>query len=433
MPCIDELREWHRRLLVTLASRNPLLYAIVSATPLYAVDWVDTAATDGIRVYVNCEWFRRLSDRGRLAALLHEALHILLQHPVRGSALPPEHHELANIAADAVVDVKLKELGLSNSLIDGVTIRDVEELLMAAGAEARDIESMSFEEIYELLLKALRRIAKAVARLCREKGCRDLLRPGACRDCIVIHVPLWLDDSVSDPREAARRMANEILSKSMHSEKKAGSGYAGIERLVREVAEPRLSLEKLVRYALSAAMGPRVKRTWSRPSRRGDTWPGKLLMGVKRILVAIDVSGSISDRELSEMIGAVIDAARSIRPQRVRVYTWDVRIEKIVEARSPAILAKNLRGTPGGGGTILSNALREIEKEARSTDYLIVMSDWELFDPEVAERLMARLSRKTCGILLIATPRHNKSILRRMARYAEATLILPGEDEYNGR
>ncbi len=417
MSCEEELRTWYHRLLVVLADASPLLYALLVATPVYAVDEGDALAyTDGVAVYVDCGRFSRLEPRARLAVLLHEALHILLSHVERLRVLPPDEKLLGNIAADAVVDARMRELGLSNREAGGVTVEMVARLV---GRGAGWVKTASLEEI----LVELRRVVEAAKRYCRRvRLCRDV-RPaerGGCKGR-PIHVPPGGEPR--DPGEAARRLAESIAG--VWGCRRAGVGGGELERIVARLLGVEVDPALLIRNAVTATMGRGVRRTWARPSRRGEAWPGKSLVGLRRLVGAVDTSGSVGEHELEQLVSAVYRAALLLRPARILLVAWDDGARRVVEAQSPSQLLRGVR-LVGGGGTRLAPVLEELYGRLRLGDYLVVASDWHLFDPDEAAEWLARLYRRLGGrILLVATHEHDGDTLRRMARYAGGVLVLP--------
>ena len=62
---------------------------------------IDTAATDGINIFVNKDFLLSLSSTQQNALMLHEVLHMALLHVTRRGSRDPK---IWNIAADIVVN-----------------------------------------------------------------------------------------------------------------------------------------------------------------------------------------------------------------------------------------------------------------------------------------------------------------------------------------
>ena len=124
----------------------------------------------------------------------------------------------------------------------------------------------------------------------------------------------------------------------------------------------------LISYLSGLVKTPARKRTYTRPSRRAsqriyepkaarvDEEPGPQ----HELLMVVDTSGSMEDRDLEEAIGAVIATSKVLGIQRVRVISCDagatdhgwINVQR---------LRSNLRLT-GGGGTDLRPALALAEQ-----------------------------------------------------------------------
>ena len=108
--------------LIILNTKTPVHYTTLLATEVIWTDAIPTAATDGVYVYVNPEFFRSLGSDGQRAFLLgHEVSHIILRHPQRSLAYQKRGffrhgmkfiHSIYNSAADYVINDDLIAMGL---------------------------------------------------------------------------------------------------------------------------------------------------------------------------------------------------------------------------------------------------------------------------------------------------------------------------------
>lgn len=114
----EKMNEYVKRLLM---SRMRLLsshgfYGLLLMHMRFAIeDSIETAATDGERILFNPEFLESLSDRELDFIMMHEVLHVALQHCSRVSDMDKEQF---NIACDIVVNSNiLKENGMKLSSI----------------------------------------------------------------------------------------------------------------------------------------------------------------------------------------------------------------------------------------------------------------------------------------------------------------------------
>jgi predicted metal-dependent peptidase len=121
--------------LLRICSRSPFFATLALHAKVKITDELPTAATDGRDVFVNPEFFNKLTPAAQDGLLLHEVLHAALLHvPRRGTRDP----KLWNIAADIVINGML--------IHDGYTLPE-------GGVRDPSKEHLAVEEAYEALLK----------------------------------------------------------------------------------------------------------------------------------------------------------------------------------------------------------------------------------------------------------------------------------------
>ena len=112
--------------MITLSAHARVYWRMVIMHDVIWTYRVRTAATDGVYIYVNPDFFMRLPNRSQRAFLLgHEVGHIVLRHPQRGKVFRTRgffrivkaikvlfDHMLYNKAADAVINADLIAHGL---------------------------------------------------------------------------------------------------------------------------------------------------------------------------------------------------------------------------------------------------------------------------------------------------------------------------------
>lgn len=145
----EKLRAYSRRLLVC---RMRLLcdhgfYGLLLMHMKYSVDeQMETAATDGTRIIFGADFLDSLTDRELEFVMMHEILHVVLQHCFRGQERDPE---LFNIACDIVVNSHiLQENGMDP---DSITLKQY-GVLMHQTPDGEEGYERTAEEVYEALL-----------------------------------------------------------------------------------------------------------------------------------------------------------------------------------------------------------------------------------------------------------------------------------------
>lgn len=125
-----------------IVSRFPFLGFVLQHYDILMNEDIDTAATDGRKIYFSSKFLEGLSHAETIFVLLHELLHIILMHPLR-----KENRDIRvfNIACDIVINDILISYGLS-----------YESLLIIKG-EQFDIDGTKYtsEDVYSMLPKEL--------------------------------------------------------------------------------------------------------------------------------------------------------------------------------------------------------------------------------------------------------------------------------------
>lgn len=107
---------------------------------------VATASTDGERIYFNPEFMDKLNDEELELVLMHEILHVALQHCLR---LGDKHGELFNIACDIVVNSNvMRSSGMDEK---NITLENFGTLMHVAPDNSEGYEHTA-EEVYEMLV-----------------------------------------------------------------------------------------------------------------------------------------------------------------------------------------------------------------------------------------------------------------------------------------
>ena len=74
---------------------------LLSLTLIEANERCDTMATDGVNIYWNDEFVKTLTDKEIQAVLVHEASHVIWEHPLR---IGKRNHAIWNVATDYVIN-----------------------------------------------------------------------------------------------------------------------------------------------------------------------------------------------------------------------------------------------------------------------------------------------------------------------------------------
>jgi predicted metal-dependent peptidase len=438
---VEEVKQVVKNAITSIIAKNPFLGMLLTRTWIYAEDCKDTAYTDGLKIVLCYDWFTKIGRdpvwgaKNQSFVILHELMHIVLKHSIRQKYYIERYKKfippiIMNIVADAKVNQYIMELplfqNLGRELGEVITPELVEQIF-----GIQNVRQKSFEEILDELTKNM----KIVAIRCRCEGdfpspfpvpapdegdivieveedgnrnrknvkppkVRDVFREGKeneekgkgekiekeekeggeGKDRVPVNEGDKEDKDAEDKGEdELEKRWREKLSEVLISAKMAGILPAGWERLINELIKPEIDWRRLLLTVLTKGIGSKVKRTWSRPSRKLPfVYPGKETLKLNRVLVLIDTSGSIGEKELKKFVSEVYGILKE--NAEVVVIPWDATAYDPIYLKSARDIDKLKTGLRGGGGTCILPALKMVDSKFSNADMIVIFSDWEIFD-----------------------------------------------------
>ena len=279
-----------------------------------ASNWCDTAATDGKNFYYNTEFVEKLSVKQLEFLFGHEILHCCFDHfSRRGSRIP----RIANIAQDFAVNIILSDEKIG-TVIDQVNI-----------CLDPQYRGMAWESIYDMLMENA-----------TELSIEDIM---AGIDSLDDHISQ--DDSGSGdgdgdgdkdgsgrPRHSKEEWQEirDYLKEAMVQAHAAVAGTvpAASKRMIQEMTEPKMNWRELLQMNIQSIV--RSNYSFSRPSRKG--WasgailPGMIPEQTIDIAIALDMSGSIGQDEISIFLGEVSGIMSQYTDYKIDLFCYDVGI-----------------------------------------------------------------------------------------------------------
>jgi len=302
-----------------------------------ADEWCSTAATDGLKFYYNSRFIMMLKPKEVEFLVGHEVLHVVYDHMGRRGNRDPE---IWNIADDYAVNADLKRHKV------GEFIKTVPCLY------EQKYDGKAAEEIYDDLMKNVQKIS-----------IDDLLDQ-------------MIDDHMDDEgegegegngdkegkgkrptmspeeRERVRQEVKQAIINAASSAE-AGSLPLGVERLIKQHTNPVMPWRELIQTNLTSAI--RSDYSWMRPSRRGwhmdAIMPGMNPGEEIDVVVAIDMSGSISNRQAQQFLGEIGGMMNSFDGYKVHVFCFDTETYNPKDFSSENMDLIDEYEPMGGGGT----------------------------------------------------------------------------------
>ena len=321
---------------VSIVTQHPFFASILMKRQLIEDETIPTAAVDQRgQIYINPVWFDTLSVDEIVFVLAHEIGHVIGQHATRRGT---RNAKKWNIAGDAWINDMLKASGIGQPVSGCVDM---------PGSKDETVD-----EIYNKLPDG------------------DGEGPGGTGDDIIER------GSPLTPEEATRVDAETRveIAQAAQAAKAQGKMPAALAKIIADLIDPGTPWHEILeRYMTSYTRGD---YTWSRPNRRFADIAylpstGKVAeMG--EIVVQVDVSGSISQRELAHYNGHLSRIIEQCNPERVHVLYVDTHVCKhqVFEQGEEVTLEFY-----SGGGTDMEAGFDYIAKEGIDPEVFVCLTD----------------------------------------------------------
>jgi len=308
-----------------------------------AADWVPTAGVmqHSRYVYYNEDWIASLPVDQVKAVVCHELIHLAFGHPERRGKRDPMAW---NVAADLWDNATLVRDGFT---LPGGLIPTNDSYTIGDTTIDRLTERFT-EEIYSLLPKR------------RALG-------GILDD----HSKWGEDDDSGEMVDWP-----SIVSQATQHAKLQGNLPYGADRWVEVMAGRRLDWRALLR-AIVAKADP-YDYTWARPSRRsqalGVYYPSILRESLEMAAV-VDTSGSMSERDLGEFKGLMVDVIHNYGNARVHIVVNDAGVHDEFDLTRQTEGKWRSMPLKGGGGTDFRPAFNRLVADHRDLRLIVYYTD----------------------------------------------------------
>jgi len=328
---------------VALLLKQPFFGNMSTRMPLVdASDWCNTAATDGRQFFYSVDFVKKLSIPKLEFLFAHEICHCIFDHFARTGS---RDRRLANIAQD---------FAINQILVDDRIGEKITEVKICQDNKYR---GMAWEEIYDLLEKDYNKQQKEMEDFL--KGLGDLL------DDHLEHGGYGDDDSdgkdgkPSNGRpyispEEAEQIKREIREGMLQSfAASAGNAPAAIKRLIKDLTESKVDWREVLRQNIQSIV--RNDYSFQRYNRKsahsGAVLPGLNNDETVEVAVAIDMSGSISEKEARAFLSEVKGIMDQYADYKIYLFSYDTEVYNPVTITSDTAHEFEEYVPVGGGGT----------------------------------------------------------------------------------
>lgn len=322
---------------------------VLSVGKVMFSDEIPTACTNGRDVIYNTDFIKTLDDKELNFVVLHEALHKVYQHMHLWKKLWKESPQMANMAADYVVNYAIHEAD------------DRQQVAERPKSALFDLKykGMTTKQIFEMLKKDNEQNGG------EGQGGHDTHDwEGA--------------EQLSD--EEVKENAKQIDQALRQGEIIRGKMQGNKNRSINELLEPKVDWREQLREFVNATCRNKDKSTWKRPHKRflgQDIYmPSMIGESIGKIVVGIDTSGSIGEKELTEFLTEVVAICDDVSPSSIELLYWDTEVaghetynqgdyNALVQSTKPA----------GGGGTHVGCVNQYIKDKRIEPEAIIILTD----------------------------------------------------------
>ena len=347
---------------VGLLLRHPFFGNLATRMKMIeANNWCNTLATDGRNFYYNEGFVNKLTSKEAEFGFAHEVLHNVFDHMGRRDRRDPQ---LSNIAADYAANQILKDerIGTVPSFIQ--IFQDDK------------YRGMSYEQIYDDLYEKAEKI--------------DI---GSLGELLDEHLDGEGDgegDENSDgdkegsgrPRltaEEKKQIRDEIREAMVAAAQSAGAGKmpAAIARMIKDFTEPKMDWRQLLRMNIQSIL--KSNFSFARPNRKsqhcGAILPGMMNEETIDVSVAIDMSGSISDKMAMDFLSEVKGIMDEYKDFKLDLWCFDTEVyeyQRFTGDTADDIMDYKCKG---GGGTAFEANWDFMKEEGIEPKKFIMFTD----------------------------------------------------------
>ena len=347
MALTSEQRVTKSHIAIMRSKQFCMFAGVLSVGKVNFTEDLPTAATNGRDVMYNPKFIDTLNDKELNYVVLHEALHKVYQHMHLWKKLWKENPMLANMAADYVVNYAIHEADEDSEI-------------------AKRPDSALFDMVYKgMTTKQIFDMLKRSSDFVKQQAGHDTHDwEGA--------------EALSD--DEVKETAKQIDQALRQGEIIRGKMQGNKNRAVNEILEPKVNWREQLREFVNSTCKNKDRTSWRRPHKRfigQDIYmPSMIGESIGQVVVGIDTSGSIGQKELNEFLSEVVAICDDVAPSSIELLYWDTAVaghetynqgdyKALVQSTKPA----------GGGGTHVGCVNQYVKDKRIQPEAIIILTD----------------------------------------------------------
>lgn len=336
-------------------SNQTFITTIIFSLRMKWSEQVPTLGVDGISMFINPDYFMRLTPGLRVSALAHEAWHVCFQHITRRG---DKDKEAYNWAGDYVINLMNKKAGYEIS--DTWLCED-------------KYDGWCTEEVYNDLMKN----PPPPPPMGGHALGQDIIEPGS-----------GMGSDGSGAAAATQRIQKQLdgilvkahVQAKMSGDKSIGNLPGEIARYLDNLVNPKVPWQTLLQNYFSA----QAKNDYSfrKPNRRFMPefyLPSLYSEALKHITFIYDYSCSVTDEELRQYLSEGRYVKTYMKPEKFTVVSFDTQVQSVISfAQDEEMGDVKLKG---GGGTNIVPVIDWMLKE--KPELTVIFTDGYFRKPDV--------------------------------------------------
>lgn len=343
---------------------------------------ISTMAVDGKGVmYFNSDFVEKLCPDNSTSVLegvlVHEAMHLVLEHPKRmkgRTIMLTDGYSLWNVATDIYINNALIQNNF-NLPESGLLPKDNRIELNNGEIVIEDIDQKTSEDIYKEIARQLKQNESDGQ---SGEGSGDEGSEWGKNFDEHLDWDKAEEGQSKDQKEGQSQEKDwkEIKAKATAVSKMRGQNPAGLSREFDFLDEaPQINWKHYVKNYINSQLPSDY--TWSRPNKNyiaGGTYLPAIKRESVNVLFSIDVSGSISQDDLNAYMREIYGMSRQFSGANFRVLFHDVDIQNDFKVKGNFVSACKKWNIKGGGGTSHKPLYEYVEKHRLHKQHTILIS-----------------------------------------------------------
>lgn len=354
-------------------------------------------------IFYNSNFFNELNDKQIITVIYHEMLHVLLNHFIRSEQMDDI---IANIAQDLVINDILINLEDNESLpsnymwdadniTDGFFIPDKKGYFIFKKANNQlkiKIRHRSFEDIYDEIYDFFQddknsNTLKQIDNNFKYGGFDTHILPS--------------DVSSKEKNDLANQWEETFLASYVKNEQENNNrtekSDSWLNVLFNHLVKSQLDWRSLLRRVINRNIP--FDYSYAKPSRRSSSigiYQPYLIKESLNVIVAVDVSGSIGDREITQFFSEIYSILNQLNNVTCRTIFWSTKVDekndKTFTKNNLHDLLTSFSNINSTGGTYLSCVAEYLSLQNNKYDIIIYLTDGYVEDnpiyPNIKEKLI---------------------------------------------